>query len=136
MNEYQKQALDFLAKANAKMQITYDSFQRNPLWNETFNREKYLVIIATPQGKTSFFFWNSVYNHTNRIKPNEYDILACLEKYDVGTFNDFISEFGYNIDDYRDEQRVKRIYNAVCKEYENLCRIFTPNQMKMLREIY
>ena len=118
------------------MQITYDSFQRNPLWNETFNREKYLVIIATPQGKTSFFFWNSVYNHTNRIKPNEYDILACLEKYDVGTFNDFISEFGYNINDYRDKQRVKRIYNAVCKEYENLCRIFTPNQMKMLREIY
>lgn len=136
MTEYQKQALDFLAKANAKMQITYDSFQRNPLWNETFNREKYLVIIATPQGKTNFFFWNSVYNHTNRIKPNEYDILACLEKYDVGTFNDFISEFGYNIDDDRDEQRVKQIYNAVCKEYENLCRIFTPNQMKMLREIY
>ena len=35
MNEYVKQAKDFLAKANAKMQITELGVEKNKKWNES-----------------------------------------------------------------------------------------------------
>lgn len=63
--------------------------------------------------------------------PNEYDVLACLEKYDVGTFEDFCSEFGYD----EDSRTAKRIYIAVIKEYKDLTRIFTEKQMEELSKI-
>ena len=63
--------------------------------------------------------------------PNEYDVLACLEKYDVGTFEDFCSEFGYD----EDSRAAERIYITVIKEYKDLTRIFTEEQMEELREI-
>lgn len=63
--------------------------------------------------------------------PNEYDILACLQKYDVGTFENFCSEFGYD----EDSRWAERIYLAVIKEYKDLTRIFTEEQMEELREI-
>ena len=63
--------------------------------------------------------------------PNEYDVLACLEKYDVGTFEDFCSEFGYD----EDSRTAERIYIAVIKEYKDLTRIFTEEQMEKLSEI-
>ena len=63
--------------------------------------------------------------------PNAYDVLACLQKYDVGTFEDFCSEFGY--DD--DSRTAERIYFAVQKEYTELTRIFTEKQMEELCEI-
>ena len=63
--------------------------------------------------------------------PNEYDVLACLEKYDVGTFEDFCSEFGYD----EDSRTAERIYIAVIKEYKDLTRIFTEEQMEELSEI-
>ena len=63
--------------------------------------------------------------------PSEYDVLACLEKYDVGTFEDFCSEFGYD----EDSRTAERIYIAVIKEYKDLTRIFTAEQMEELSEI-
>lgn len=63
--------------------------------------------------------------------PNEYDVLACLEKYDPGTFEDFCSEFGYN----EDSRTAERIYIAAINEYKDLTRIFTEKQMEELSEI-
>ena len=67
--------------------------------------------------------------------PTPYDILACMNKYDVGTMNDFFDEFCYEIHSADDMFRFMNTYNAVVKEYNNLCRIFTEEQMEMLREI-
>lgn len=64
-------------------------------------------------------------------KPTEYDILACLTKYDPGTFEEFCWEFGYD----EDSKTADRIYIAVIKEYKQLERIFTTEQMEELREI-
>lgn len=63
--------------------------------------------------------------------PNAYDVLACLQKYDVGTFEDFCSEFGYD----EDSRTAERIYFAVQKEYKELASIFTEEQMEELCEI-
>lgn len=68
-------------------------------------------------------------------KPTEYDILACLEKYEVGSMDDFIYEYGYEIKSAKDISNFISTYNAIVEEYNGLCRIFTAEQMEMLREI-
>ena len=65
-----------------------------------------------------------------KVPPSLYDILSCLTKYDPGTFNNFCSEFGYNNDSMKDFA----IYQDVCKEYENVYRVFS-NCLDELQEI-
>ena len=132
MNEYVKQAKDFLKSCNATMKITQIGYEANKNWNENVCRNTYRATIKTPLGTMWVKFWDSVYNTETGIEPTEYDILACLEKYDVGTFEDFVDEFGYESDNLR---CAKRIYKAVTREYNNICRCFTPEQIEAMREI-
>lgn len=64
-------------------------------------------------------------------RPDCYDVLACLTKYDPGTFEDFCSEYGYD----EDSRTAERIYIAVQNEFANLKRIFDPEQLEAMREI-
>lgn len=65
------------------------------------------------------------------VKPNEYDVLTCLQKYDVGTFENFCGEFGYDTD----SRTAEKTYNAVCNEYKQLCAIFSDDEIEQLQEI-
>lgn len=171
MSEYQKQALDFLEKCNAKIKIEFVCTDVNQNWNDNAKRNKYQVTITTPRGKMVFDFWDSIMNTQimltgygefieklmrkshdavlpkntpeprkyfemqKEAKPKAYDVLACLTKYDPGTMNDFFHEFGYEVHSADDMFTFLNTYNAVVKEYRDLCRIFTEEQMEMLREI-
>lgn len=135
MNEYVKQAQDFLKSCNATMEISYTGMELNSNWRDKELRNTYFTTITTPRGTMKVKFWDSVYNTERGIKPTEYDILACLEKYDVGTFEDFVNEFGYDISEPDDSRCVKRIYKAAIREYQDLCRCFTEDQIDSLREI-
>ena len=132
MSEYVKQAKDFLESCSATMEITYTGMELNSNWKDNELRNTYFATITTPRGTMKVKFWDSVYNTERGIKPTEYDILTCLEKYDVGTFEDFVNEFGYEPDNLR---CAKRIYKAVIHEYQDLCRCFTEEQLESLREI-
>lgn len=89
MNEYVKQAKDFLQDCNATMTIMYLGKEANENWNETRERDTYMANIRTPKGNMQIKFWDSVNNtRTNQErklsvlpikKPTEYDILACLQ---------------------------------------------------------
>ena len=135
MNEYVKQAQDFLKSCNATMQITYTGINTNKDWDDKKLRNTYSVTITTPKGSMKIKFWDSIYNTEHAIKPTEYDILACLEKYDVGTIDDFVSEFGFEVHEWADIKRIENTYNAVVKEYQDLCRCFTPEQIEAMQEI-
>ena len=64
--------------------------------------------------------------------PNEYDVLACLEKYSYDSFSDFCAEFGYSTDSIS----ARETFLACGEEYAGLRRIFTEEQMEKMREIY
>ena len=64
-------------------------------------------------------------------RPTCYDVIACLTKYDPGTFDDFCAEFGYD----EDSRTAERIYIAVQKEFANLKHIFDPEQLEAMQEI-
>lgn len=63
--------------------------------------------------------------------PSNYGILACLTKYDPGTFKDFCMDYGYN----SDSRKAKKTYNAVKHEYEMLSRMFSEAELRELAEI-
>lgn len=60
-------------------------------------------------------------------KPSAYEVLCCLQKYPVDTFEDFCSEFGCEeYDEFTGcvNKRSRRIYNALNREYESVFRVF------------
>ena len=68
--------------------------------------------------------------------PTEYSILSCLTKYDVGSMDDFMYEFGYEIKCTQDMTNFINTYNAVVKEYNDVRRCFTEEQIEALCEIW
>lgn len=160
-NEYLQQAEDFLKSASATISIDFCGLAINREWKEKETRPLYNVTITTPRGSYSFDFWDCIRNAEimkmtfeayaeKRYKvtfssltqkeliakkraavPNAYNVLACLTKYDPGTFKDFCSDYGYD----EDSRTAERVYFAVQKEYSNLCRIFTTEQMEALADI-
>lgn len=64
-------------------------------------------------------------------EPNMYDVMTCLQKYDVGSFDDFCDEFGYD----NDSIGALKIYKSVKEEYTNMCMLFTETELELLSEI-
>ena len=146
MSNYVNQAKKFLEDCNATMQFIYLGTETNKNWNETRERDIYMVNIRTPLGNMQVKFYDSINNtlknkerHLSGLKKKiqitEYDVLSCLQKYDVGEIENFIYEFGYEIKERGDFKRIQNIYNAVVKEYENICRCFTKEQIERMQEI-
>lgn len=135
MKEYINQARDFLRECNAKMKITWIGCEINNDWNDNIRLNVYRATIKTPMGVMWVKFWDSAYNTERGIEPTEYDVLACLEKYDAGTIDDFVNEYGYEVNDWEDVKRIQNTYNAVKRQYNSLCRCFTPDQIEAMREI-
>jgi hypothetical protein len=66
----------------------------------------------------------------NRTAPTAYDVLASLTKNEVGSFDDFCSDFGYD----NDSRTAEKVYIAVQKEYSEVKRLFN-DVMDALQEI-
>ncbi len=69
--------------------------------------------------------------NTNYSIPNAYDVLACLTKYNPGTFENFCSDFGYDTD----SKKAEKIYTDVLKEWQNVQSLFTDTEIEQLQEI-
>lgn len=63
--------------------------------------------------------------------PDLYDVLACLQKYEVGTFEDFCDNFGYD----SDSRTAEKTYKAVLKEWKAMERLFNNEELELLQLI-
>ena len=133
-NEYTKQTRDFLQKTGTQLKIKYFGTDKY-FFDDKEVRNIYRCVLKNKRGQYTFKFGDSITSTTKNIKPTEYDVLACMTKYDVGTFENFISDFGYSIDTKEDYNKVSKIYKAVRKEYNALCRLFTLEELEELAEI-
>lgn len=136
--EYEKMADEFLSSTSTTLKITKSAIiDRFPTDTErTGNRWRYRVQMKNTHGKYYFNFYDSVNNYQKGIEPTAYDVLACLQKYDCGSFEDFCLEFGYECCTYNEYRRALKIYNAVKNEYEHLTAMFTDEEMERLCEIW
>lgn len=93
-------------------------------------RDIYKITLIHNKRQYSFKFGQSIKNSGagKRKSPTLYDVIGCIQKYDVGSFADFCSEFGYD----EDSKKAEKIYNAVCDEYMNVSRLFNDSEIEIL----
>ena len=79
MNEYLSQAKQFLTDCNATMEINLVGKEVPAHWQgETKPHNKYQFTIATPKGKYTSYFWDSLYN--TEVSEMTADNLACKRR--------------------------------------------------------
>ena len=133
MSEYVQQAKKFLESCKATMEINYVGLEV-PNWDKK-EHATYDCIIKTPKNEMTVHFYASLFDTERGIAPTEYDVLACLQCYEVGELEDFMFEFGYEIKQRGDLKRIQDTYKAVKKEYKDVCKCFTKKQIEKLAEI-
>jgi hypothetical protein len=129
-SKYNEQAQAFLDKTNTKCTINYIGYGPH-FDDDKESRNIYRVTLKRANRSYSFKFGDSIKNSSDGIEPTEYDVLSCLTKYDVGTFQDFCVEFGYD----PDSRKALKTYNAVCREFKGVCRIWNAEEREQLAEI-
>jgi hypothetical protein len=66
-----------------------------------------------------------------RRAPTAYDVLACLTKYDPGTFDDFCGDMGMDTD----SRKALDTYLAVQEEWNKVRAFFTREEIEELQDI-
>ena len=156
INEYDQQGLDFLEKTGTTFKIyRLGTFEYFP--SDAQKRDVYEVTLSKENDSYTFRFGDSIANtyarqgivakdmngtietygvrareaRNNWKKPRAYDVLSGLTIYDPGDFENFCSDYGYDNDSIKDEA----IYKAVVKEYRNVSRLFSEEELELLAEI-
>lgn len=81
-----------------------------------------------------FYEWctkNAKRLHAVPKEPTAYSVLACLTKYDPGSFKNFCADFGYDTD----SMKAHKTYQAVQDEFEGVCSLFNADEREKLGEI-
>lgn len=126
---YQEQAEQFIKSVGATMSISYHSYGKH-FEDDKQERNIYLVMIKRNDKRYTFRFGDSIANTNSGDEPTVYDVLACLTKDEVGTFEDFCANFGYSDDSIK----AKKTYLAVKREFEGVKRVFG-DVLEQLQEI-
>ena len=124
VSSYEELGNDFCKKYNVKMTITFMKHDRY-FHDDKHYRNIYRIRIDRNHKTFSFNFGDSVYNTNTGKRPT---------KYDVGSFENFLVEYGYKIESTDDYHRMMKLYKKVKKEYKNVYRLFS-DCMEELEEI-
>lgn len=131
--DYQKQAKDFLQATGTTLTVTF-KHSGSMAWDEKGeSRDIFTCTLKNDRSRYRFTFGQSIFNSTGNGSnpPNAYDVLACIEKYEVEDFEWWCKELGYD----NDSRKAYKTYKAVKREWENVKRLFTPEQIEVLQEI-
>lgn len=133
MNEYDLQANTFAKKWGLTLSSRYVGCEKNKLWGSKGDMNRWKCTLRRGKVTYTFDFWMGL---GLKGKPTMYEVLAALTHYDVGSFEDFCSEFGYNRSPLSDYPRVKKIYDGACREFKSVQRLFPEDEaMQELCEI-
>ena len=129
MNDYEKQALDFLTYTGTTLDILWSECRPYFLGDKEA-RNVYEFTLRNKNGEYSGTFGDSIVNTKANNRPTYYDILSCLATFD-GTFLDFCSDFGYDEDSFK----ARKIYNEAMRQSDALKRLFSADELVMLEAI-
>lgn len=118
MNEYTKQANDFAKKFGVKLSVVGDPKYKKYFQDDKECRFVFKIRLKRNKKQYTFTFGQSIAEGSN--EPDLYSVLSCLTKNDPGTFENFCNDFCYD----SDSRKAKKIYKAVCREWENVERLF------------
>ena len=127
MNEYEKQAQDFLASTGTELTVEYEGY-RKYFPNDKEKRAVFEFTLRRAGKEYIGTFGQSI--AAGDKMPSDYDILACLDYWE-GEFEDFCAEYGYSDDSIQ----ALATYDAVIKQSDGLQELFTFDELEKLGEI-
>ena len=127
MNEYEKQAQDFLDSTGTELTVEYEGY-RKYFHNDKEKRAVFEFTLRRGEKEYKGTFGQSI-AAKDKI-PTAYDILACLCCWE-GDFSEFCSEYGYSDDSIS----ALSIYDAVIDQTIGLQELFTFDELEKLGEI-
>lgn len=132
-----KHVIDFLILTGTVIEFEFCGVVDGFPFDETDSlpHNHFKITLIKGEKKYTFDFYDSYSNFRNGKSPSQYDVLASLEKYDVGDMADFVDEFGYVIKDRKSFLKVEKIWHACKSQYKELTNMYTPEEMDRLREI-
>jgi hypothetical protein len=125
---YTQQAVELAKKMNLKLYVEGVNYGKHFPEDK---QDRYIFTMKLQRGKKSYTFKYGQSIAAGGEEPTMYDVLACFQKYDVGSFEEFCSDFGYSTDSIT----AHKTYKAVCKEYAAIQRLFTVEELEQLQEI-
>lgn len=156
MSEYTEQAEKFLQDTGTTLIIEYQ-YTGPYFQGDNDKRDVFRFTLKNAKGAYSSTFADSIRNSADRAncakgypirntgerakrakgykKPSAYDILACLEKYEPDTFDNWLLDTGYIGQPISDYPKVLKMWMSCVAQYRGLQKIFTDAQMEQLREI-
>ena len=125
---YEQHANRLLSEMGVKFQSSYITYGKH-FADDKEPRHIFKATFSRGSKSFSIRFGQSI--QAGAEPPCAYDVCACLQKYDCGSFTDFCYEFGYDTD----SRTAERTYKAVCKEYNKVSNFFTLEELEILQEI-
>jgi hypothetical protein len=125
---YNKGAYAIANAIGLKMKIL-DCEYKEGHFNDNVWRYVFKIRLSKGSKRYTFEFGQSIAEGSN--EPTLYDVLTCLQKYDVGTFEDFCGEFGYD----NNSRMAEKTYKAVVKEFKAMERLFDSEELEVLQLI-
>ncbi|MCK5601558.1 hypothetical protein KAR91_06815 [Candidatus Pacearchaeota archaeon] len=140
MSEYEEHANRFLEVAGLEFSAVLKG-DKCPMWcdGKHIHGHRYIVEFKrkNPEESTrplvaiEMDFWNSLNDKEKGKDPTAYDVLAAMEKYDPGDFEDFCDNYGYDTD----SRKAEATHKAVVEEWEKLQDFLTAAEIELLSEI-
>jgi len=118
--DYLTDAKERLAKCGGTIRIRLSDTKPAPWDDGAGYRPHYRVTLAGPGGSYTLDFWGSLNDGQTGAEATAYDVLACLEWFDPGTFESFCGDFGYEPDSIK----ASKVWRAVKAQAAALQRIF------------
>jgi hypothetical protein len=130
--DYNKQAKDFLKETGTTFRCKFKGYGQHfdSDKKDHASRNIYRINLKRDGKSYNFDFGQSMAGTAKNEIPTAYDVLACIQKYDVGNFEDFCADFGYDTD----SRKAKKTYHAVLKEFQNVNYLFS-DVIEKLQEI-
>ena len=93
-----------------------------------FEQQRYVFKIRLIKGGKQYTFEFGQSIAEGNSEPTLYDVLTCLTKYDPETFEDFCANYGYD----NDSRKAEKTYKAVLREFNNMQRLFSVEELDLL----
>ncbi|MFH1226853.1 MAG: hypothetical protein V1701_02980 [Planctomycetota bacterium] len=132
MNEHTEMAENFLRRHNVKFSARFIAYDYHFV-DDKEPRDIFNVSFSRAGKKFSLRFGQSI-NKSGRggfNPPTAYDVLSAIQKYPVGTFEDFCADSGYDTDSIK----ALNTYKLVVKEWDKVSSFFNGDELEELQEI-
>lgn len=132
LSTYEQSAINFLKTTGTEFKARFSDHKKH-FAEDKERRDVFRCTLKNSRHTYRFNFGQSTNESTSDggNPPTAYDVLACLTKYDPGTFENFCGDFGYDID----SRKAYKTYKAVIKEWKNVELLFTAEELEQLQEI-